>query len=207
MKRCAESERIEPWLDGELAPQAAREVALHVRDCAWCAAERGALESLAARLRASPVWDPGPALTERILDRVAPSRVRRRQVALVGWCYSVVSAVTTFACISWIVRPETHVWLSRLVSAAYARLIDTGLFVLDAFMAVSLRLQHGWGLLGILGGWLLPVTRALAALASDPMVGAALWAAVVTCAALLRWMQPRPIRTVKGDRHVGILAF
>ncbi len=207
MNRCPESERIEPWLDQELTPQAAHAFAQHLEGCDRCAAEYRALESLYASLRAAPVWDPGPALTERILDRVLPSRVRRRQVTLVGWSYTVVSAVTTFAFISWIVRPETHVWLGRLVSAAYGRLIDSGLFTLDAIMAVSLRLQRGWGLLEILAGWVMPVARALGALASDPMVAATLWAAVATCAALLWWMRPRTIHTVKGNRHVGILAF
>ena len=207
MTRCPHSERIEPWLDRELSPQEARDFARHLGECARCAAECRALEGLAATLHAAPLWNPGPALTERILDRVAPSRVRRRQVTVVGWCYSVVSAVTTFAFISWIVRPETHVWLGRLLSAANARLIDTGLFVLDSLMGASARLQRGWGLLEILGGWVLPVVRALGALASDPTVAAMLWGSVVTCAALLWWMRPRPIRTVKGSRHVGILAL
>ena len=207
MTRCPESTRIEAWLDQELTREAARDFARHLSGCAWCTAEVRAWESFAATLRAAPVWDPGPALTERILDRVAPSRVRRRQLTVVGWCYSFASAVTTFAFISWIVRPETHVWLGRLVTAAYARLIDTGLFVLDSLVAVSLRLQRGWSLVEILGGWVVPVVRALGALASDPTVAAMMWAALATCVALLWWMRPRPIRTMKGSRHVGILAF
>ncbi|MEK7330511.1 MAG: anti-sigma factor, partial [Candidatus Eisenbacteria bacterium] len=132
MNRCPESERIEPWLDGELSGEAARAFERHLAGCTRCAAERKGYDSLYASLRVARVSDPGPALTERILDRVVPSRVRRRQVTLVGWCYTAVSAVTTFAFISWIVRPESHVWLGRLVSAAYSRLIDTGLFALDA---------------------------------------------------------------------------
>jgi len=204
---CPESELIEPWLDGELASASARAFEAHLDGCARCEAEFRVLKSLDASLRALPVWDPGPRLTERILDRVLPSRVRRHQVMILGWCYTVVSAVTTFGFISWVVRPETHVWLGRLLSTAYGRLIDTGLFTLDAIMAVALRIQKGWGLVEVMGGWVLPVLRALAAVASDPWIAGALWGAVACSAALLWWIRPRPIRIVGGNRHVGILAL
>jgi len=207
MKLCPETERIEPWLDGELSEAAARALAEHVAGCRHCAAERASLESLFVSLRQAPVRDPGPRLTERILDRVVPSRVWRRQMTVVGWCYTAVSAVTTFAFMSWIVRPETHVWLGHLVTAAYARLIDTGLFALDAITVAVLRVQHGLNLLEVLGGWLVPVARAFALLATDPRVAASLWAAVATCALLLWWMRPRSVRIAGGRRHVGILAF
>ncbi len=207
MNRCPESEHIEPWLDGELSVEARHAFERHLAGCARCVIERAALESLFASLRVARVADPGPGLTERILDRVVPSRVRRRLVTALGWCYTGVSAVTTFAFISWIVRPETQVWIGQLVSAAYGRLIQTGLFAVDALTAATLRVQHGLGLLEVIGGWLVPVARALGLLATDPMVAASLWAAVATCALLLWWMRPRPIHISRGGRHVGILAF
>jgi predicted anti-sigma-YlaC factor YlaD len=207
MNRCPESERIEAWLDGELSAEAARILEGHVSDCARCAAERATVESLYAALRPSRVRDPGPMLTERILDRVVPSRVFRRQVTVLGWCYSAVSAITTFAFISWIVRPETHVWLGRLVTAAYGRLIDTALFALDTATVTFLRVRDGLGLLEVLSGWLGPVARALALLATDSRVVASLWGAVGACALLLWWMRPRRVRVVGGRGHVQILAF
>jgi anti-sigma factor RsiW len=207
MSRCPESERIEPWLDGELSAEARRAFESHLSGCARCATERAALESLFASLRMARVADPGPALTERILDRVVPSRVRRRLVTALGWCYTGVSAATTFAFISWIVRPETQVWLGRLLSTAYGRLIQTGLFAVDAITAAALRVQHGLGLLEVISGWLVPVARALGLLATDPMVAASLWAAIATCGLLLWWMRPRSIHLSRGGRHVGILAF
>jgi predicted anti-sigma-YlaC factor YlaD len=207
MNHCPESEHIESWLDGELSLEAERALEGHLAGCARCRAERASLESLYASLRVVRLSDPGPGLTERILDRVLPSRIRRRYVTVLGWCYTAASAVTTFAFISWIVRPETQLWLGRLVSAAYGRLIDTGLFALDAITATALRVQHGLGLLELLGGWLVPVARAVGLLATDPRVAASLWAAVAACALLLWWMRPRQARVAGGNRHVGILAF
>ena len=207
MNRCPQRERIEPWLDGELDAEASLGLERHLSACGDCAAERASIEALYASLRMDRFADPGPALTERILDRVVPSRVRRRQVTVVGWCYTAVSAVTTFAFISWIVRPEAHVWLGKLLFVASARLIDTGLFTLGALTAIAVRLQQGLGLLDALGGWLVPVARALVSLVTDPVVAAPLWGAIVTCALLLTWMRPRPAHLSRRDRHVGILAF
>ena len=205
--RCPESERIEPWLDGELPSMSARAFEAHLDGCRRCQAEVRALESLYASLRAIQVRDPGPALTERILDRVLPSRVWRHHVMVLGWCYTAISAVTTFAFISWAVRPSTHVWLGRLLSAAYGRLIDTGLFALDAVMAIARQIQHGWGLVEVMGGWVVPALRALTAVASDPWIVAALWGAAACSAALLWWIRPRPVRLMRRNRHVGILAL
>jgi predicted anti-sigma-YlaC factor YlaD len=206
-KSCPERDRIEPWLDGDLPSASARAFEAHLDGCVRCEAEVRALRALERSLRTLPAWDPGPALTERILDRVLPSRVRRHRVLVLGWSYTAVSAVTTFAFISWVVKPETHVLLGRLASVAYGRLIDTGLFALDALMTIALRLRQGWGLLEVMGGWVVPVARALAALASDPWVAGALWGAVACSAAMLWWIRPRPVRIVRGNRHVGILAL
>jgi predicted anti-sigma-YlaC factor YlaD len=208
MTRCPESDRIESWLDRELPAPAAAEFERHLRGCEPCAREARALEALYASLQRVPVWDPGPSLTERILDHVAPSRLRRRQITLVGWAYSAVSAVTTFAFISWIVRPGTHVWLGQVVAAGYSRLIDTGLLALDTVMGVALRLHQGWGLVEVVGGWIVPVVRALATLAVDPAVAAPLWASIVACSAIIWWLRPRPVRVARGrNGHVGILAL
>jgi anti-sigma factor RsiW len=207
MNHCPQSERIELWLDGDLGAEAARSLEGHMAGCPHCATERASLESLYLRLRRVRVADPGPALTERILDRVVPSRVFRRQVTVLGWCYSAVSAVTTFAFISWIVRPETHLWLGRLVSAAYARLVDTGLFALHALTVTALRVQEGLGLLEVLSGWLGPVARAVALVATDPRVVASLWAAGAACALLLWWMWPRHVHLAGRRGHVQILAL
>ena len=207
MKHCHETDRIEAWLDGELSPEAERELERHAAGCSDCAAERALLVSLFASLRTVRLVHPGPALTERILDRVVPSRVRRRLVTALGWSYTAVSAVTTFTFISWIVRPETHVWLGRLLSAAYRSLMDASLFALGAMATVAHRVGQGLGFLEVVAGWLVPVARALGLLAADPLVAASLWAAVAASALTLWWMRPRPGHVVRGNRNVGILAL
>jgi predicted anti-sigma-YlaC factor YlaD len=207
MNRCPESERIESWLDGELPAAQALALEAHLAGCRDCAREAASLRRLFAHLKAVPVSDPGPALTERILDRVAPSRVRGRQLTLVGWCYSAVSAVSTFAFISWIIRPETHAWLGALAGVAYSQVVRTGFFAIGAIIEGALRLHHGLGILGAMGAWIVPAARALGTLGSDPWFAGTLWASVATCAMLLWWMRPRPVRIVRRDRHVGILGF
>ncbi len=79
--------------------------------------------------------------------------------------------------------------------------------VVDAITATALRVQHGLSLLEVLGGWLVPVARAVGLLATDPRVAASLWAAIAACALLMWWMRPRQVRITGGSRHVGILAF
>jgi hypothetical protein len=75
-------------------------------------------------------------------------------------------------------------------------------------MGVALRLQKGWGLVEVMGGWIVPVIRALGTLASDPAVSAALWASIICCTAIIWWLRPRPVRVTRGrDGHVGILAL
>ncbi|MBI1795824.1 MAG: zf-HC2 domain-containing protein [Candidatus Eisenbacteria bacterium] len=207
MKRCPETDRIEAWLDGDLPPAASLVIEAHLAGCRDCAREAASLRRLFAHLAVSPARDPGPRLTERILDRVAPSRVRRRQVTVLGWCYTAVSAVSTFAFISWIIRPETPATLGRLVGGAYSQLIRVGLFTLEAVTSSALRLHHGLGVLGTMAGWILPALRALASLGGDPWFAGTLWASFAASATLLVWMRPRPVRIVRRDRHVGILGF
>jgi anti-sigma factor RsiW len=207
MNHCPETDRIEAWLDGELSPEAARKLERHVAGCGQCGAELAVLRSLFASLRTIRPPNPGLALTERILDRVVPSRVRRRVVTAIGWSYTAVSAVTTFAFISWIVRPETHVWLGRLLSAAWRSTMDSSLFALGAIASVAHRIGEGVSFLELLTGWLGPVGRALGLLATDPVVAAALWSAVVASALTLWWMRPSSGQITRGNRNVGILSL
>ncbi|HYM81308.1 MAG TPA: zf-HC2 domain-containing protein, partial [Candidatus Limnocylindria bacterium] len=118
MRTCTESRRLQIYLDGELSEAQAGAYRLHLETCPACTQELALYRRLFAALRPSPVPDPGPALTERILDRVLPSRLRRRWVAALGWSYTAASATCTFMFVSWIARPETHVWLATQLGVA-----------------------------------------------------------------------------------------
>ena len=82
MNRCREARHIQDYLEGELALERSRGFEAHLEGCVECRAEVASYRTLFASLDGSldrvTVEDPGPALTERILDRVLPSRLRRR---------------------------------------------------------------------------------------------------------------------------------
>lgn len=59
-------ERIEAWLDGDLAADEARRVAAHLADCAACAAALAAATAVRDGLRGLPSLDAPAALVERV---------------------------------------------------------------------------------------------------------------------------------------------
>jgi len=207
MNDCPNRKRLQFYLDGELNPAETQTLELHLESCASCQAELAAYAHLFEELRPTPIRDPGPALTERVLDRVLPSRLRRRWIGAIGWSYTVASATSTFMFASWISRPETHVWIAAQMSFAAERLVRLGWMALDATV-------FAWGWLMVFGhvfGSLLarfaPVMRALALPFAQPVFGAAVWAAVVSCGVLLWWLRSRGEPAAKEVRHVDIVGF
>ena len=194
-------ETLADLFDGELDPREAAEVRAHAEGCAACSAELAALERVAECVRVATVRDPGPALTERILDRVLPSRLRRRFVAVFGWAYGAATAVSTFAIISWLTRPETPGWVVDRLGEGSLRALQAGLFTLNAIAFSWVRALEGWTLL-------VPFLRALSRPLGDPVIVAAIAAAVVACAATLWWMHARRgIPVVRKVDHVELLGF
>jgi hypothetical protein len=216
MSRCRESARVQDYrvqdyLDRELAPERAAAFETHLADCPRCAAElasyRALFAGLAASLRPSPAWDPGPPLTERILDRVLPSRLRRRWVTAAGWVYGTAAALSTFLLASWLGRPETHVWLVRAYGEASLRVAQTALSVFQVVVRSWLEALQGWSALeGLLAKAAL-LARALAQSLSDPVLIGAGLAALAACAGLLAWMRSGRRAAGKEVRNVGLLCF
>lgn len=204
MNRCRESRHVQSWLDGDLAAGAAAAFAAHLRDCRICEAELRAYRALYATLGDTlPVPDPGPALTERILDHVVPSRLRRRWVTAIGWTYATASAVSTFAFASWIAQPSTHVWLLQCFAGASLQISQVLLGVFQTLNHWVIEGLDGWAILTTMGSMLLPLGRALARPLLDPTVAAILLAAMLACLGLLRWM--RPDARAEEVRHVVLL--
>lgn len=207
MIRCEEQGKVQLLLDEELSPAEARAYRTHLEGCEACAAEARAYSFLFGTLSALRIQDPGPVFTERILDRVLPSRLRRRLVAAVGWSYTLVSAVSTYLFVSWIARAETHVWLAGRIAQAYLSMLQAGLFVLHSLVFSWLRLLDGWEVAGAIAARLAPLARALAIPLSQPAVAATLASAALVCAAVIWWMGPRRGASSRGGRHVAVLGF
>ena len=209
MNRCAESRFVQDYLDHELSPERTRAFEAHAAQCASCAAEIAAYGSMFAALGgpALRVEDPGPSLTERILDRVVPSRLRARWVTAFGWAYGTASAVTTFAFVSWVVQPSTHVWLAQSYSETSLRVVQTLLFSYQAATQSWVQVIEGFSFLAALAERSAPLFRALARPWTVPMLAAIAVAAVLSCAGVLWWMRPRRREAMEEIRNVGLLGF
>ncbi|TMQ71593.1 MAG: hypothetical protein E6K80_05120, partial [Candidatus Eisenbacteria bacterium] len=193
--RCREARNVQEYLDDELPPARALAFEAHLKTCAICAGELSAyrvmFDSLDASLGDLSLLDPGPSLTERILDRVLPSRLRRRLVAAVGWVYGASAAVATFATVSWLTRPDTPVWLAQRFSQISLRAVESLLFAFQVVTRSWIELLQGWDLMGRFFGLLSPLARALARPLEDPVLGIVTAAAAIACALVLWWMRPR----------------
>jgi anti-sigma factor RsiW len=210
MNRCREIRDVQDYLDGQLAPERALAFERHLETCAACSGEvrafRALFDTLGDSLGDPMLLDPGPSLTERILDRVLPSRLRRRWVTTLGWVYGGLSAASTFAFVSWITRPETHVWLAQRYGEVSLRALQSGLFAFELITRSWFEVLQGWGFVERLAGSLSPVARALARPLADPTLGLILLAAALASGAVLRWMRAQH-ESAKEVRNVSLLGF
>lgn len=208
MNRCSESRLVQDYLDRALEPGVAAAFRAHLAGCPGCAAELALYRRVFETLAATPTWDPGPALTERVLAQVLPSQVRRhRRLVALGWGYAGALAAVLAAVGLWATRPGAVRALEALSGEASRRLIQTGLFMLNSLTHASLRIAEGWGLLAAAGERFSPVHRAFVAVLSQPSVALTLWAATLVCVGVLWWMRPRSHAAAGGVRHVGVLGF
>ncbi len=207
MKRCPESEHVQDYLDGVLEPVETRRLRAHLVGCAQCAAELAHYARVFASLDRLPAFDPGPALTERVLARVLPSRVRRRWVKTLTWGYGLAASATLAAVVLWALQPRPLAALGALSAAASHRLVQVTTFVLEAASFTVVRLAQGWGLLAAAASKFAPVSRALGSVLSHRAFESTLLAAVVACALVLWWMRSREWRSGSGSPHVVVVEF
>jgi anti-sigma factor RsiW len=208
MRPCPETVRVQSFMDDDLPGHEAEAFRDHLAGCDTCSAELAAFARMVAILDRAPVWDPGPRLTEQILDKVLPTRVRRRFVATFGWAYSTATAVTTFALISWLMTPGTPRWITSTLSELYLQALRTSLLALHTVVDGWVRFGDGWTLLGTFVERLAPLGRALAVSLSQPAVALSIAAAFAGTVLVLWWMRPRVgARVGKGVPHVDLLGF
>jgi anti-sigma factor RsiW len=207
MTRCKESLRVQGFLDGELAPGEVMDFRAHLAGCPECAAELAAYQHVIAALERVPLLAPPPALTGRILERVLPSRARRRRLAVLGWLYAAASAACVGLVALWVLQPGRDAMLETFSGQLSHRLLGAGLFVLNTLGASAVRLADVWGLLHAAGERLAPLTRALGAVLTSPGIALSVWSAAAVCAALLWWMRPRTGSAAREVRHVSVLGF
>jgi anti-sigma factor RsiW len=206
MSTCPERDRVQDYLDGALEPAAARAFRAHLAGCPACARELALYRRVFERLAAAPTWDPGPALTERVLARVLPSRRRlQRRLAALGLGYVSTLVALLGGAAVWATRPGGARALETLSGEASRRLVQTGVFLLNSLSRAALRFAEGWGVVTAAGERLSPVQRALQHVAAQPGVAIVWWAAALVCLAVLWWMRPRS--AARGIRHVSVLGF
>jgi anti-sigma factor RsiW len=207
-RTCPESVRVQAFLDRDLPADQAAAFETHLAGCAVCARELAAYTRLLAIIDRAPVWDPGPRLTERILNRVVPSRVRSRFVNVFGWAYSAACAITTFALISWLMTPGTPRWITSQLSELYLQALRTSLLALHTVVDGWIRFGDGWSLFGTFVDRLAPLGRALTFSLAQPAVALSIGAAFIGTVLVLWWMRPRVgARATKGVPHVDLLGF
>ena len=208
MTPCEQRDALHDYIDGLLNETAARRFAAHLAGCPSCTADLAAVRRVIASLESLPLLDPPARVTERVLDRVLPSRARRRAwVRRAGLAYAGVLAACLLGVAVWAMQPGSLTILSTLGVTASRRLVQIMMFTLNAGSSTVLHLATGWGFLANAGSNLAPLGRAFGSLLVRPSVGLTVWLAATACAALLWWMRPRRHDGNGGMRHVGVLGF
>lgn len=207
MSPCPSSFRFQELLDGELPAREALEIREHAVSCESCAAELALYRSLYHSLERLPEWDPGPAFTARVMERVLPSRVRRRWLRALGFGYASLSALTVAAALFFATQPAARALVETLSALASRRLARAMVFALNALSFSALSLAGGEQWLAAAGRRLAPFGRAFAALFSQTDILVPLTIAGAACVAVLWWMRPHAAEVRKGVRHLGLLGF
>ncbi len=212
MTRCPESDRLQSLLDGELPPAEEAALRRHALGCPECAEELALYERVFVALAESPTWDPGPELTERILERVLPSQVRRRWLRALGWGYGVAAAGSVAGVVALLLVPASRAVLAGIAVEASHRVAQAAVFVLDALAFAVVQLTGAWGAVLAIASRLAPIARAVSSLLSRPGVDLILLTSTLASGLLLWWMRPREAhaRRARSHRevgHVGLLGF
>ena len=209
---CAESERLQEYLDGELDAAGEAMLRRHLLGCAGCAAELAIYERVFATLDATPMIEPPPHLTGLILERVLPSEVRRRWLRALGWGYGLAAAGSAAAAVALIASPAPRAVVGMLGVEASQRLAQATIFVVDSLALAMVRIAGGWNLVHEIGLKLSPLVRAASTLLDRPGVDLTLALATVTSGIVLLSLRPRRLAARGSSRrreidHASLFVF
>ncbi len=207
MNPCPESERIQGYLDAALSADETRRLLEHATGCERCGRELALYRRVVRSLESLPLLDPGPAFTARVLDRVLPSRVRRRWLRALGLSYAGALTATLAGVVTLATQPATRALLESLTGEAPRRIAQAMIFTLNALSFSVLSVAEGGRLLEATGERLAPLARATGALLSHTSISLPLAVAVAACAAVLWWMRARGRHSEREVGHVGVLGF
>jgi anti-sigma factor RsiW len=212
MTSCDQNDRLQTYLDGELDTAAESHLRRHLVTCAECAAELALYERVFASLADTPMVEPAPQLTARILERVLPSQVRRRWVRALGWGYGLAAAGSAAAAVTLLVSPAPRALLGTLGIEASQRVAQAAVFIVDALALAMVQMAGGLTLVQEIGLRLSPVFRAVTTLLARPGVDVTLALATVASAALIWWLRPRELkadgpRVPREIEHAGLVAL
>jgi hypothetical protein len=205
MTPCPDSSLLQDYLDRELVPDQTHAIEAHLAECPACALELANYRLVFDRLGNLPLFEPSPALVDRVLAEAMPAHPAR-WVKLAGWAYaaSLIASLAGLAVATSSQAPRA--WMSALTADAARSVVQSLLFVLQSINAAFV---HTADALGGSGGLQrsLPLLHAVVKPLAQPAVLFTLWAALVAGVAVLWWMRPREGRSVRGSRHVGVLGF
>jgi anti-sigma factor RsiW len=207
MTSCPGTGALQDWLEGLLDGAERERVASHVSGCARCSAEARRLEHVFRALAAVPLESPSPALAERVLDRVLPSRRRIRWLRRLGAGYAVTLAVCLMGFPLWLTQPSAHTFLAWLAGAASARTVHSLMFILNGLSFLAIQVAGGWGALSAISSRVAAIARVVLVLVEHGPIQFALVLASLLCLGVLWWMRTRAGRTGREMPHVGALGF
>ena len=205
MSDCKFAHWVQSYYDRDLPPEAMDVFRDHLPGCGACAAELALFMRVAQAIAEAPTFEPDAALTERILDRVVPARIRRRWVLRLSWGYAATLAASAAVVVAVLAQPEWREALVRLWTGGSAGLARALVFSLDALAFTVVSLADGWGLISQFAQRLAPLARATTSILSQTTVWGALALALGACALLLWWMRPRSARAARGVHHVVLV--
>ena len=206
MNRCSHLPQVQDYLDGMLAESDARAFERHIGGCGECRLELALYRRVFAALDDAPTFDPGPALTERVLDHVLPSRLRRqRRLVVLGWGYAASIALSSVAMVAAVSQPLGRAALAALSGEASHRVLRTLEFVLNTMTWLAIRSAGAGEWLATASQRLAPVLRGIGTLVSEPAVALTLTAAAGVSIGVIWWMRPRERAGAKEVRYVAIL--